>query len=90
VTEIGFSMGSLAEDGLETVDVLYSPERNEFQGRVSAQLQVKAMLPAEGSAPIRGQEAFFRALLQEMTALAANTIQISSAEDTLTKRRCVS
>ena len=39
---IGFSLGDAADEGLETVDVLYAPEKNDFQGRVTAQLQRRA------------------------------------------------
>ena len=69
---IAFSMGDLADEGLERVDVLFSPERNEYMGRVSAQLSVKAIRPAEGSAPLPAADAFFRANLQEITQLAEN------------------
>ena len=73
---IAFSQGDLAESGMERVDAVFSPERNEFMGRVTAQLQVQAMRPAEGTAPLPDGEALFRGLLQEMTLLAANEIQI--------------
>ena len=73
---IAFSQGDLAESGMERVDAVFSPERNEFMGRVTAQLQVQAMRPAEGTAPIPPAEAVFRGLLQEMTVLAENKLQI--------------
>lgn len=73
---IAFSQGELAESGMERVDAVFSPERNEFKGSVTAQLQVQAMRPAEGTAPLPGQEAVFRGLLQEMTCLAAKESQI--------------
>ena len=73
---IGFSLGDAADEGLDMVDVLYAPDRNEFQGRVTAQLQVKALRPAEGTAPMPGADVFFRGLLQEITALAANFNEI--------------
>ncbi|MGN1020986.1 MAG: single-stranded-DNA-specific exonuclease RecJ [Aristaeellaceae bacterium] len=73
---IAFSMGDLAESGMERVDAVFSPERNEFMGRVTAQLQVQAMRPAEGTAPLPDAEALFRGLLQEIALLAANIIQI--------------
>lgn len=73
---IAFSMGDLAESGMERVDAVFSPERNEFMGRVTAQLQVQAMRPAEGTAPLPDGETLFRGLLQEITLLAANPIQI--------------
>jgi len=77
---IAFSMGHLADEGLEMVDVLFSPERNEFMGRVTAQLQVQAMRPAEGTAPLPDENVLFRAVLQEITLLAANANQIPSPE----------
>ncbi|MBQ8654001.1 MAG: single-stranded-DNA-specific exonuclease RecJ [Clostridia bacterium] len=73
---IAFSQGDLADSGMERVDAVFSPERNEFMGRVTAQLQVQAMRPAEGTAPLPAPDALFKGLLQEMTALAENTIQI--------------
>ena len=73
---IAFSQGDLAESGMERVDAVFSPERNEFMGRVTAQLQVQAMRPAEGTAPLPDGETVFRGLLQEITLLAANPIQI--------------
>ncbi|MBR4080911.1 MAG: single-stranded-DNA-specific exonuclease RecJ [Clostridia bacterium] len=82
---IAFSMGDAADEGLDVVDVLYAPERNEFNGRVTAQLQVKALRPAEGSAPLPGEDVFFRGLLQEMTALAANCNRIHHAVHTVTE-----
>lgn len=69
---IAFHQGHLAQDGLDMVDVLYAPERNEFRGHVTAQLQISALRPAEGSVALPGDDALFRGLLQEMTLLAAN------------------
>ena len=69
---IGFSLGDMADEGLETVDVLYAPDRNEYMGRVTAQLQVQALRPAEGAASMPEETALFRGLLQEFALLAAN------------------
>ena len=69
---IAFSMGDLADEGYEQVDVLYAPERNEYMGRVTPQLQVQALRPAEGAAPIPDETTLFRALLQEIDPLTAN------------------
>lgn len=77
---IAFSMGYLAEEGFDTADVLFSPERNEFMGRVTAQLQVQAMRPAEGAAPLAEENTLFRGVLQEITLLAANNAQIQSPQ----------
>lgn len=82
---IGFSLGDAADEGLEMVDVLYAPERNDFQGRVTAQLQVKALRPMEGSAPLPEADVFFRGLLQEITALAANFNEIHSDGEAITE-----
>ena len=82
---IGFSLGDMADEGLDLVDVLYAPERNEFNGRVSAQLQVKALRPAEGAASLPGPDAFFRGLLQEMIDLAANVNRIHPSVRSVTE-----
>lgn len=73
---IAFSMGYLADEGFDTADVLFSPERNEFMGRVTAQLQVQAMRPAEGAVTLPEENTLFRGVLQEITWLAANINQI--------------
>ena len=49
--------------------MLFRPDRNEFNGRVSAQLQVRALRPAGEGAP--EEEQFFPALLQEMSRRAS-------------------
>ncbi len=71
---IGFGMGDLADQGLQKVDVLYCPGKNEYNGRVTAQLSVQAMGPAgengDGGADM-GEQMFFLAGLQEMSRLAA-------------------
>ena len=73
---IGFSLGDMADEGLEMVDVLYAPERNEYMGRVTPQLQVHALRPAEGAAPMPDETALFRGLLQEIEPLTANYLRI--------------
>ncbi len=69
---IAFGMGDVADAGHERVDVLFTPSRNEFQGRVTAQLQVEALRPAACAVSLPGEDALFRGLLQEMLTLAAN------------------
>lgn len=81
---IAFSMGDWADDPAERVDALYTPERNVFQGRVTPQINVLALRPAEGAAPLPDETTLFRGLLQEMEALAANETGIHPAMDTLT------
>lgn len=73
---IAFSMGHLADEGFDVADVLFTPEKNEFMGRVTAQLQVQAMRPAEGTAPLPGDATLFQGVLQEITQLAANDTRI--------------
>ena len=84
---VAFGKGDLADEGLETVDVLYTPERNEFRGRATAQLMVDALVPAEGTVSLPDGDALFRSLLQEIATLAANDTQLSlpaPAPDALT------
>ncbi len=73
---IAFGLGDLAEEGLERVDVLFTPERNEFRGRISVQLQVTAVKPAEGAVTLPDKDVLFRGLLQEIVLLAANNHKI--------------
>ena len=77
---IGFSLGDMADQGIERADVLFTPEKNEYNGRVTPQLSIKAIKPAEGSAPLPDEDAFFRAILQEITQLAENSYKIQVAE----------
>ena len=76
---IAFSMGNLADQGLSRVDVLFSPEKNVWRDRVTPQLQVKAMVPSACASPLPHDDAFFEALLQEMTQLAENVTRLSDA-----------
>lgn len=69
---IAFQLGDLADKGLTRVDVLFAPEKNVWRERVTPQLQVKALLPAACASPLPAEDAFFEALLQEMTTLAEN------------------
>ena len=75
---IAFSMGEEADRGLTRVDVLFTPEKNTWRDRTTAQLQVKAMQPAAGASPLPPEERFFEALLQEMTHLAENVTRLSA------------
>ena len=74
---IAFGKGDFAGSGVERVDVLFTPSRNEFNGRVTAQLQVEALRPAACAQTLPEEAALFRMLLQEMTYLAANDTRIS-------------
>ena len=73
---IAFGKGDLADEGLERVDVLFTPERNEFRGRVTPQLMVEALTPAAGAVTIPGEDVLFSSLLQEIVRLASNCIQV--------------
>ncbi|MBQ4580950.1 MAG: single-stranded-DNA-specific exonuclease RecJ [Clostridia bacterium] len=81
---IAFGKGDLADEGLELVDVLFTPERNEFRGRVTPQLMVEAMTAAEGAVSLPGEDALFSTFLQEIVHLAANDIQIPANAENIT------
>jgi len=81
---IAFGKGDLAEEGLERVDVLFTPERNEFRGRVTAQLQVEAITQAEGAVTLPDADMLFRGLLQEIVVLAANKHKIPCVVENIT------
>ncbi len=81
---IAFGKGDLADEGLERVDVLFTPERNEFRGRVTPQLMVEAITPAEGAVTIPGEEVLFSSFLQEIVRLASNNTQIPANVDSIT------
>ena len=74
---IGFGLGDAADQGMSLVDALYSPGRNEFNGRVTAQMQVQAIRPAEevdeGSDAEKeaDDDGFFLRCVQEMSLLSA-------------------
>ena len=74
---IAFGKGELANEGLGTVDLLFTPSRNEFNGRVTAQLDVKELRNSGCVGAPCGREAFFRALMQEISLLASKDYQIS-------------
>jgi len=81
---IAFGKGDLADEGLERVDVLFTPERNEFRGRVTPQLMVEALTPAEGAVTIPGEDGLFSSFLQEIAHLASNNNQIHAKVDSIT------
>ena len=81
---IAFGKGDLADEGLERVDVLFTPERNEFRGRVTPQLMVEALTPAEGAVTIPGEDGLFSSFLQEIAHLASNNNQIHANADSIT------
>ena len=81
---IAFGKGDLADEGLERVDVLFTPERNEFRGRVTPQLMVEALTPAEGAVTIPGEDGLFSSFLQEIAHLASNNNRIHANADSIT------
>ena len=81
---IAFGKGDLADEGLERVDVLFTPERNEFRGRVTPQLMVEALTPAEGAVTLPGEDGLFSSFLQEIAYLASNNNQIHANADSIT------
>ncbi len=85
---IAFGKGELADEGLERVDVLFTPERNEFRGRITPQLMVESLTPAEGTAPLPEEDTLFFGLLQEMIALASNHKQIPVNVEDITSTGC--
>lgn len=66
---IAFGKGSLASTGMDRVDVLFSPEINEYAGRVSVQLMVQALRPNAMSFP-QGNGVFM-GFLQEIRDCAS-------------------
>lgn len=81
---IAFGLGDVADEGLERVDVLFTPGRNEFRGRVTAQLQVEAITQAEGAVTLPEEDVLFRCFLQEIAVLAANDNKIPCRVDSVT------
>ena len=79
VDAIAFRRGRLAREGLRSIDLLYTPERNEYLGRVSPQLQVKALRRTDGLAGLPGEDVIFHALWQEIGDLVSNENQIQEA-----------
>ena len=81
---IAFGKGDLADEGLERVDVLFTPERNEFRGRVTPQLMVDALTPAEGAVTLPDADTLFSELLQEILTLAAKYNKIPANAENIT------
>ena len=81
---IAFGKGDLADEGLERVDVLFTPERNEFRGRVTPQLMVEALTPAEGAVTLPDSDSLFFALLQEILMLAAKNNKVPASAEYIT------
>ncbi|MDD6051312.1 MAG: single-stranded-DNA-specific exonuclease RecJ [Clostridiales bacterium] len=80
---IAFGKGEAADEGFERVDVLFTPARNEFRGRVTPQLMVEALTPAEGAIPLPEENTLFWGLLQEIMTLAENIHQIPAKVESI-------
>lgn len=78
---IAFQQGDLAGRGFERVDVLFSPEINEFRGQKTVQMNISAIKQTGGSMLWPEKNVIFEALLQEIRALAAKYIHLSSDGD---------
>ena len=84
---IGFSLGKRTADMHGLTDVLFAPELNEWNGSVTVQCNIKAILKADGAClpPVREGDAV-EAVLQEIRGLASNVSKIPlaiSAADTI-------
>ena len=72
VDGIAFGQGALARQAMAQVDAVFAPTKNEYMGRVTPQMQIKALRPGGVGVPIPSETALFRALVQELTCLAEN------------------
>ena len=86
---IGFSMGSVADEDWTRVDLIASPERNEYAGRFSLQLQLLSVRPAEGASFFPCPDRLFPSFLQDLSLLAAKEEADLSAE-TVNRNQAVS
>ena len=73
---IAFGQGDFSGSGVERVDVLFTPSRNEYRGQVTAQLEVQALRPAACAMTLPEEDTLFRALLQEIGLLSSNDTKI--------------
>lgn len=73
---IGFGMGDFIQTGASRVDALFTPELNEWNGRVTPQMQLKALIPSRHSTPLPAGLEFLQPFLQDMAALTANIVEI--------------
>jgi single-stranded-DNA-specific exonuclease len=75
---IAFQMGKMAQNMPSRVDVLFSPELNEWNGAVSVQCSVKAIRSSGEQIPDSEEQAQ-KALLQEIRGMTANIPKIHPA-----------
>ena len=69
---IGFSMASRVDSSWTRVDLVGSPEMNEFMGRSSLQFRLEAVRPTGGACDLPPQETLFPAFLQDLVLPATN------------------
>ncbi len=69
---IGFSMVSRVDSGWTRVDLVGSPEMNEFMGRSSLQMRLEAVRPTGGACELPAPETLFPAFLQDLVLPATN------------------
>lgn len=75
---IAFQMGKMVQTMPRHVDVLYSPELNEWNGTISVQCNVKAIISSGAQVPDCEEQAQ-KALLQEIRGMTANDLKIHPA-----------
>jgi single-stranded-DNA-specific exonuclease len=75
---IAFAMGNMVQTMPRRVDVLFSPELNEWNGTVSVQCSVKAIRSSGAQVP-EDEEQAQKALLQEIRGMTANIPKIHPA-----------
>ncbi|MBR4458950.1 MAG: single-stranded-DNA-specific exonuclease RecJ [Clostridia bacterium] len=80
---IAFGKGSLCARLGSRADLLFSPEKNEFNGRIRAQLMVQEIRPSVGSEAFPEENLLREQLLQEITVLAENDIRIPGGAEPL-------
>ena len=69
---IGFSMVSRVDSSWTRVDLVGSPEMNEFMGRSSLQMRLEAVRPAGGACELPAPETLFPSFLQDLVLPATN------------------
>ncbi|MBQ8537302.1 MAG: single-stranded-DNA-specific exonuclease RecJ [Clostridia bacterium] len=77
---IGFGMGDFIHAGASRVDALFTPEMNEWNGKASPQMQIKAMIPSRHGAALPPANEFLQPFLQDMAGLTANIFEIPSIQ----------
>ena len=78
---IAFQMGAKASQHLDRIDVIFEPQKNEFRGKISPQVQVTALRSAQGTAAVPADTMIFPSLLQELKTLSSNESTIPESEE---------